>query len=456
MKLDVIVVGSGQAGTPLAARLARAGKRVVLVERGELGGTCVNTGCTPTKTMIASARAAHVARTAARLGVRTGPVEVDLPAVVDRKDAVVRRWREGAEKRLRAGGDRLTVVRGHARFTGERRIEVARETYTADVVIVDVGARPATPHVEGLEGVPWLSYETVMELRELPSHLLVLGGGYVGCEFGQMFRRFGAQVTIADAHPHLLERADPEISSALEEVFRGEGIGLELGAGAERISGSEGRIALRLAGGKELRGSHLLIATGRRPSTDDLGCDKGGIALDAKGFIVADDEYRTSAPGTYATGDVIGQPQFTHTAWDDHRILFDLLLGRSRRGRKGRQIPYTAFTDPQVAGVGLTEREARERRIAYEMATMPFQEIARAVEIDEQAGILKVLLDPKTERVLGAAIVGSEAGELIHVFVTLMQSGATARAIVDAEFVHPTFAEGVQSLVMKLQRYSIS
>lgn len=456
MKVDVIVVGSGQAGIPLAARLARAGKQVLLAERGELGGTCVNTGCTPTKTMIASARAAHVARTAARLGVRAGPVQVDLPAVVDRKDALVRKWREGAEKRLREGGDRVTLVHGQARFTGERRIEVAGETHTADIVVLDVGARPTAPPLDGLGKVAWLSYETVMQLRELPSHLLVLGGGYIGCEFGQMFRRFGAQVTIVDVDAHLLSREDPEISSALESVFRDEGIGLELGAGAERVSGQAGRIALRLSGGRELRGSHLLIATGRRPNTDDLGCDAGGVALDPKGFIVADDEYRTSAPGTFAVGDVIGQPQFTHTAWDDHRILFDLLLGRSRRGRKGRHIPYTAFTDPQVAGVGLTERQARERGIAYEVATMPFAEIARAREIDETAGILKVLLDPKTERVLGAAIVGSEAGELIHIFVALMQAGAPARAIVDAEAVHPTFAEGVQSLVMKLQRYSLS
>src|SRR5712691_10585458 len=456
MKFDVIVVGSGQAGVPLATRLARTGKRVLLAERGELGGTCVNTGCTPTKTMIASARAAHVARTSARLGVRAGPVEVDLPAVVDRKDAIVRKWREGLEKRLHDGGDRLTLVRGHARFTGERRIEVAGETYTADIVVIDVGARPVAPRLDGLETVPWLSYETVMQLRELPAHLLVLGGGYIGCEFGQMFRRFGAQVTLVDPGPHLLYREDAEISSALEAVFRDEGIGLELGAGAERVSGQAGRIALRLSGGRELRGSHLLVATGRRANTGDLGCEAGGIALDPKGFIVADDEYRTSASGTYAVGDVIGQPQFTHTAWDDHRILFDLLLGRSRRGRKGRHIPYTAFTDPQVAGVGLTEREARERGTAYEVAMMPFGEIARAVEIDEKAGTMKVLLDPKTERVLGAAIVGSEAGELIHVFVTLMQSGATARAIVDAEFVHPTFAEGVQSLVMKLQRFALS
>jgi pyruvate/2-oxoglutarate dehydrogenase complex dihydrolipoamide dehydrogenase (E3) component len=456
MNADVIVVGSGQAGTPLSVRLAKAGKRVLLVERGELGGTCTNTGCTPTKTMIASARTAHLARTAARLGVRTGPVQVDLAAVVDRKDGIVRKWHEGIEKRLAGAGDRLTLLRGKARFTGERRIEVAGQTHTADTVVLDVGARPAEPRLEGLGSVPWLDYEKILQLRELPSHLLVLGGGYVGCEFGQMFRRFGAQVTIANMEPHLLAREDPEVSSAIEGVFRDEGIELELGVGVERVSGEAGRIALRLKGGKELRGSHLLVATGRKPNTDDLGCDAGGIALDPKGFIVADDEYRTSARGTYAVGDVIGQPQFTHTSWDDHRILFDLLLGRSRRGRKGRLIPSTAFTDPQVASVGLSEREARERGIACETATMSFGEVARAIEVDEKAGVMKVILDSETERVLGAAIVGAEAGELIHVFVTLMQAGATARAIVDAEFVHPTFAEGVQTLVMKLKRYSLS
>jgi pyruvate/2-oxoglutarate dehydrogenase complex dihydrolipoamide dehydrogenase (E3) component len=456
MKVDVIVVGSGQAGVPLATRLARAGKRVLLAERGELGGTCTNTGCTPTKTMIASARAAHVARTAGRLGVRASEVQVDLGAVVDRKDAIVRRWREGVQNKLREVGERLTVVRGHARFTGERRLEIAGETHTADIVVVNVGTRPVKPRIDGLDAVPWLDNNTVMQLRTVPSHLVVLGGSYVGCEFGQMFRRFGARVTLVDVAPHLMAREDPEVSSALESAFRGEGIGLELGVGAQNVSGAQGAIALRLSNGKELRGSHLLVAVGRRPNTDDLGCDAGGIALDDKGFIVADEDYRTTAPGTYAVGDAIGQPQFTHVAWDDHRILFDILLGRLHPGRKARHIPYSAFTDPQVAGVGLTEREARDRGIAHETATMPFADIARAIEIDETAGILKVLVDPNTERILGAAIVGAEAGELIHVFVALMQAGASARAVVDAEAVHPTFAEGLQSVLMKLPRYALT
>ncbi len=417
MTFDVIVIGSGQAGVPLASRLAGVGKRVLLAERADLGGTCVNTGCTPTKTMIASARAAHVARTAGRLGVRAGQVDVDLAAVVDRKDAIVRRWREGVSKRLEVDG--LTVVRAQARFVGERQVEVGGEVHGAEIVVINVGARPLVPPIDGLAQVPWLG------------------------------------VTIVDPVEHLMSREDPEISSALEDVFRTEEIALELGTRTTRVEGRAGEITLTLGNGKKLRGSHLLVAVGRRPNTDDLGCEKAGIALDQKGFVVADDQYRTSAKGVYAVGDVLGGPQFTHTSWDDHRLLFDILLGRSRRSRSGRFIPYTVFTDPQVSGVGLTEKEARERGVPFESASMPFGDIARAVEVDETAGQMKVLVDPKTERVVGAALVGAEAGELVHVFVALMQAGASARAIVDAEFVHPTFAEGVQSLVMKLDRFSL-
>jgi pyruvate/2-oxoglutarate dehydrogenase complex dihydrolipoamide dehydrogenase (E3) component len=453
MTYDVIVIGSGQAGVPLATRLAAAGRNVLLAERGELGGTCVNTGCTPTKTMVASARAAHVARTAGRLGVHAGAVEVDFPAVVERKDAIVRRWRDGVARRLKA--DRLTVAQGQARFTGERKVEVDGRIHDAETIVINVGARPVKPPIDGLGDVPCLDNRTVMQLRELPAHLLVLGGGYIGCEFGQMFRRFGSRVTIADHSAHLLGREDPEISSALEEVFRSEGIGLEPGVAISRVSGRAGEICLHLEGGKELRGTHLLVAVGRRPNTDDLGCEDAGIALDKKGFVVADDQYRTTARGVYAVGDVLGGPQFTHTSWDDHRLLFDILLGRSQRGRSGRLIPYTVFTDPQVAGVGPTEKEARARGLAFESGSMKFGNVARAIEVDETAGVMKVLVDPATERILGARLVGAEAGELIHVFVCLMQANASARAIVDAEFVHPTFSEGVQSLVMTLPRFSL-
>ncbi|MHB8419546.1 MAG: mercuric reductase [Myxococcales bacterium] len=455
MIFDVIVIGSGQAGVPLATRLAAAGKRVALAERGALGGTCVNTGCTPTKTLIASARAAHVARGALRLGVQTGEVRVDFPAVIARKDEIVRRWREGVEKKLRGGGERLTLIEGHARFAGEREIEVNGECHRAEAIVINVGARPAVPPIPGLPTVPWLDNRRVMELRELPAHLLVLGGGYIGCEMGQMFRRFGAQVTIVDPAGHLLAREDEDISTEVERVFRGEGIALELGAAVQRFEGTGAGVAAVLDGGRRIQGSHLLVATGRRPNTDDLGCDVAGVRLDGRGFVVIDDRYQTSAAGVFAVGDATGEPQFTHVSWDDHRILFDRLVGRGGRDRSGRHIPYTAFTDPQVAGVGLNEREARAKGVAYEVATMPFGQVARAIEVDETAGLLKVLIAPATERILGAFIVGAEAGELIHVFVALMQANAPARAIVDAEFVHPTFAEGVQSVVMRLDRFRL-
>ncbi len=454
MKTDVIVIGSGQAGVPLAARLARAGRRVVIAERKALGGTCVNYGCTPTKTMVASAHAAHAARTAARFGVEAGPVKIDMAAVIGRKDRIVRRWRDGVKKRLQRA-PRLTLVRGHARFIGPRQVEIAGERYEADVVVVNVGARPAVPPIPGLDEVPWLDNSRIMQLRRVPDHLIVLGGGYIGCEFAQMFRRFGASVTLLDREEHLLSSEEPEASAALEGVFRAEGIRLVLNATAGSVAGGSRSVTVRLGGGKKVSGSHLLVAVGRRPNTDDLGAEAGGIRLDAQGYITVDERYRTSADGVYAVGDCTPGPQFTHAAWDDHRILFDLLQGHGTRTRRDRLVPVTAFTDPPVARIGFTERDARARGHAPETATMEFGAIARAVETDQTAGTMKILLDPKTEKVLGVSIVGAEAGELIHIFAPVMVAGLSARALVDAEYVHPTFAEGVQSLVMSLDRYAI-
>jgi pyruvate/2-oxoglutarate dehydrogenase complex dihydrolipoamide dehydrogenase (E3) component len=456
MELDVIVIGSGQAGVPLATRLAGAGRRVLLAERGELGGTCVNTGCTPTKTVVASARAAHVARTAHRLGVRAGAVEVDLAAIVARKDALVRTWQEEIARRVAAAGPGLRLVRAHARLVGDRAVDVGGERHRAPVVILNVGGRPAEPPVPGLRGVPWLDNRRLMELRALPAHLVVLGGGYVGCELAQAYRRFGAAVTILEPGPHLLGHEDEEASQAIEGVFLQEGIALHLGARAEQVSGAARGVSVRLSSGAVVEGSHLLVATGRRPNTDDLGCEAAGVALDERGFVRVDDHYGTTAPGVYAVGDCTGGPQFTHTAWDDHRLLFDVLAGKPGRGRSDRLVPYAAYTDPQVAGVGLTEREARARGIRHVVASLPFGRVARAVETDERAGVLRVLLDPATERILGASIAGAEAGELIHVFAALMQAGAPARTIVEMEVVHPSFAEGLQSVVMALERYALS
>jgi len=456
MKVDVIVIGAGQAGPPLAARLAEAGRRVLIAEAKDLGGTCVNNGCTPTKTMIASARAAHVARTAGRLGVRTGDVQVDLAAVVDRKDTIVLQWRASVQKRLDKAGERLTLIRGRARLVAAREIEVNGDRHSADVIVLNVGCRAKIPPIPGLAERPHLDNASVMELRELPRRLVVLGGGYIGCEFAQMFRRFGSDVAIVESMDRLMSHEDPESSAALRGVFESEGIELALGAKAANVSGTANDLRVRLDSGREVTGSHLLVALGRRPNTDDLGCDAAGIARDPRGYIPVDDHYKTSAEGVYAVGDVTPGPQFTHASWDDHRLLFDHLMGRPGRKRSERLIPITAFTDPQVARVGLTEEGAKKAGVAYEAATMPFGNIARAVELDETAGTMKVLIDPKTERILGASIVGAEAGELIHVFVGLVSAGASARALVDAECVHPTFAEGLQTLVMKLKRYALS
>jgi pyruvate/2-oxoglutarate dehydrogenase complex dihydrolipoamide dehydrogenase (E3) component len=304
--------------------------------------------------------------------------------------------------------------------------------------------------------VPWLDNRRVMELRDLPSHLLIIGGGYVGCEFAQIYRRLGTAVSIAEPGAHLLGHEDIDVSEAIEGVFRDEGIAVLRDTRVDEVSGTAGRIAIRLAGGRVIEASHLLVATGRRPNTDDLGCESAGVALDAAGFIRVGDDYGTSASGIYAVGDCAGGPQFTHAAWDDHRILFDILAGRRRRGRKDRLIPSTVYTDPQIARVGLSEREANAQGVRHEVATVPFGSVARAIETDERAGLLKVLIDPATERILGASIVGAEAGELIHVFAALMLAGVPARALVEMEAVHPSFAEGVQSVVMALPRYALS
>ncbi|HUF67580.1 MAG TPA: mercuric reductase [Longimicrobiales bacterium] len=455
-RFDVIVIGTGQGGVPFATRAAAAGRTTLVVERDQLGGTCVNRGCTPTKTMVASARAAHVARTAGRLGIGTGDVSVDLNAIVDRKESVVQQWREGVERQLvDAGG--LTLRRGTARFTSPGTIDIEGDTYNADLIVVNTGARPAIPPIRGLNDIPFLDSTSIMNVRQVPGHLVVIGGGYIGCEFGQMFRRFGAAVTIADRGDHLLSREDEDVSEALEGVLRDEDIELALGADIDNVEMKGDDVVVTLDDGSSITGSHLLVATGRTPNTDDLGCDAAGIDTGSHGHIQVDDTYATTAAGVYAIGDVTGGPQFTHTSWDDHRILFDRLFnGRMDRNRSDRTIPYAVFTDPQVARVGLSEREAKRGGIEYELGSMPFGHVARAIEVDERAGIIKVLVDPVTDRILGAAIVGLEAGELIHIFAVMIEAGTMARALVDVEVAHPALAEGVQSALMRIERYALS
>jgi pyruvate/2-oxoglutarate dehydrogenase complex dihydrolipoamide dehydrogenase (E3) component len=458
MESDVVIIGSGQAATPLANRLVERGQSVIVIERGDLGGTCVNTGCTPTKTMIASARAAHVARTAATLGVTVGEVKVDLGAVVDRKNAMVARWRQGVEKRLTTAA-RMQLLRGHARFVDRRTVEVAGQRHSGKSIVINVGARDHAPSLAGLDSVPWLNHARIMELRQVPAHLLVLGGGYIGCEMAQMFRRFGAEVTMISTAERLLPKEDADVSQVIEEVFRAEGITLGLGARPVSVSRGDGAatVALELADGRRITGSHLLVATGRRPNTDDLDCAAAGIDLDDPGYVVVDDHYRTSNPDVHAVGDAIAGPQFTHVAWDDHRRLLAILTGRTdvpAKGRADQLVPYAVFTDPQVAGVGLSQKEAQGSGIRHDVARFPFGKIARAIETDQTAGVVKVIVDAATDRILGARIVGAEAGELIHVFAALMRAGASSRVLVEGQMVHPTFAEGLQSALMTLPRFA--
>jgi pyruvate/2-oxoglutarate dehydrogenase complex dihydrolipoamide dehydrogenase (E3) component len=455
MNWDTIIIGAGQTGVPLATRLARCGQRVLLAERQHVGGTCVNYVCTPTKTLVASARAAHFARSAGRLGVHATEVSVDFSAVMARKRQLVREWRSGVEKNLRQAGDRLTVLHGHAHFSGPRVIAAGGETHTGDRIVINTGARAAEPPIEGLANVPWLDNAGVMELDELPRHLLIVGGGFIGCEFAQIFRRLGADVTIVEPGPHLLGREDGEVSDAIEQVFREEGIRLVLADRVVSVVGTAGEVKVRLEGGDDVNATHLLVATGRTPNTTDLGCNAGGVELDEAGYVVVDEQYRTSADGVFATGDVTGAPQFTHVAWDDHRRLFGVLTNGGSPRRSARLVPHVTYTDPQVAGIGLTERQARERGVAYELATLPFGHIARAIETDERAGVVRILIEPQDEKILGATIVGAEAGELIHIVLALMLAGAPARVLVDGQIAHPAFAEGLQSALLRLDRFAL-
>jgi len=455
MTHDVIVIGAGQGGVPLAALLAESGRRVLLAERSEVGGTCVNRGCTPSKSLIASAQAAHDARRAGALGVHAS-VQIDFPAVMERVDGIVRQWRQGVRNRLDRAGEKLTLLHGHARLTGARRLEINGETHEAETIVLNVGTRHAVPSIPGLDGVPYLTNGSIFGLRELPRRLVCVGGGYIGCELGQAFRRLGSEVAIIDPGTRLLGREDPAVSAAMEAAFRGEGIGVHTGSRPARVERRGEGVAVALDDGSEVEGSHLLVATGRIPNTGDLGAQAAGVRLDGRGFIPVDDGFRTSADGIFAIGDCTGGPQFTHRAWDDGRILFDILAGRRTGGRDGRLVPYAMFTDPQVGRVGLTEAEAREQGIEYDVAEMPFEWVARAVEAGVPAGVLRVMVDRKTERFVGVSLVGAQAGELVHVFSVLMQAGATARTIVDTEFIHPTFAEGLQTLVMKLPRYALA
>ena len=453
---DLAVLGGGMAGLPIANKAAYKGLRTVLVERELLGGTCLNRGCIPTKTLIESARAAHVARTAGRLGVEvTGEVRVDLAAVVRRKDEVVRSIRERAYAQVETN-ERLSLVEAEARFLEPGVLQAGDTTIRAERVVVNTGARPTLPLIEGLESVPYHTSRTLLDVTDLPEHLLVVGGGYVGCEFVQTFARFGSRVTVLQRGTHLLPSDDPDAGAVIAEVFRDEGIEVVLDAEAVRVEERGGAIRLTVHVGNAERtfaGDALLIAAGRTPNTDTLNLDAAGVEVDERGFIVVDKAYRTSADGVWAIGDVVGGPMYTHSARDDaDRLYRRIVKGETEDSEAddattstGRHVPHAVFTDPEVAAVGLTEAEAREAGYELKVGTHPFSRVARAKAMGQTAGFVRLVADAETDRLLGATIVGPHAGELIHELVVALDLGATYDRVGRILHVHPTLSEGVNS-----------
>jgi pyruvate/2-oxoglutarate dehydrogenase complex dihydrolipoamide dehydrogenase (E3) component len=442
MKYDAIVIGSGQGGNPLSHRLADLGWRVALIEKEHLGGTCINTGCTPTKTMVASAQVAHYARHAARWGVRASEVSVDLPAIVARKDKIVQGFRSGQQRKV----DQRKVS-PHSLRVGEQEIEGER-------IFINTGTRPEIPRIAGLEQVHYLTNASIMELRELPEHLLVLGGGYIGLEFGQMFRRFGSRVTVVHRGENLLTREDPDVAGELQKALESEGMSFILQARAARAQKTNGRIVLTLEGdngSRTLSGSHLLVATGRRPNSDEIGLENAGVQTDARGFIRVNGRLETSVPGIWALGDVKGGPAFTHISYNDYQILYANLVEGKDLTTEHRLVPYSVFTDPQLGRVGMTEKEARARGHTLKIGKIPMSWVARAIERDETAGLMKLVVDAASDRILGAAIVATEGGELIQTIGTLMLAGLPYTLLKGAIYIHPTLAEGFFTLMEEVK-----
>ena len=451
---DAVVIGSGQGGNPLAGALAGAGRKTAVIEREHVGGTCINEGCTPTKTMIASAKVAYLDRRSADYGVRNGPVNVDMVEVRRRKRAIVDTFRGGSEQRLE-DAENLELIRGEARFTGPKELEVRLDRgeavrISAENVFINVGARPGSVPVDGLDAVPTLDSTKIMELDEVPEHLLVLGGGYVGIEFAQMFRRFGSEITVVQRGPQLLSREDADVAEAVAEILHGDGVEVLLDTEAQGVRQDEsGGIRLTVneaAGERTLSGSHLLVAAGRPPNTDLLNLEAAGIKTDERGFVEVNERLETNVPGVYALGDAKGGPAFTHISYDDYRVIEANLLNGENATITDRLVPYTVFIDPQLGRVGLSEAEAREQGRDVRVASIPMSYVPRALEMAESRGMMKAVIDGETSEILGCAILGVEGGEIMAMIQIAMMGKLPYTALRDGVFAHPTLAESLNKL----------
>ena len=449
---DAIIIGAGQAGPPLAGRLTGAGLSVAVIERHLIGGTCVNTGCIPTKTLVASARTAHVARRAADFGVTTGPVGVDMAAVKARKDAVSGESRSGVASWL-DGMEGCTVIRGHARFVGPHEIEVDGRQLTAPRIFINVGGRALIPDMPGVKDVPILTNTGILGLDSVPEHLVVVGGSYIGLEFAQMYRRFGARVTVVEKGPRLIAREDEDVSAAVREILEGEGIAVRVGAECIRFAPHAEGVAVGIScdeGAPEVVGSHVLLAVGRRPNTDDLGLEAAGIETDERGYIRVDDQLRTGVDGVWAMGDCNGRGAFTHTAYNDFEIVAATLLDAADRKVTDRIDTYALFIDPPLGRVGLGEAQAREKGHRVRIGKRPMSRVGRAREKGESAGFMKMVVDADTDAVLGAAILGVGGDEAIHAVLDLMHMGGTAADMRRVMHIHPTVAELIPTVMGEL------
>lgn len=454
---DALVIGSGQAGKPLSIALAEAGMRTAIIEREHVGGTCVNEGCTPTKTMVASGRVAYLARRAADYGVQTGPISIDLEKVRQRKRDIVDSFRSRSQSRIEETAN-LDLIFGDARFAGSKSVEVrlkdgGQEVLSAKNIFINAGTRASRPRLDGLDNIPFLDNASIMELDSAPEHLLILGGGYIGLEFGQLFRRFGSRVTIIQSAGQLLTGEDPDIADEVAKIFREDGIGIVLRGKATRVSRSDGNIRLEVqqeGNSTTLVGSHLLVATGRTPNSDTLNLPAAGIQMNEHGFIQVNDRLETTADGVYALGDIKGGPAFTHISYDDFRIIRTNLLEKKTASIANRLVPYTLFIDPQLGRVGLTETEARAQSRNIRIANLPMTSVARALEVDETRGFMKAIVDGDTNQILGAAILGIEGGEVMSALEIAMMGKLPYTSLRDGVFAHPTLAESLNNLFMAM------
>jgi pyruvate/2-oxoglutarate dehydrogenase complex dihydrolipoamide dehydrogenase (E3) component len=452
-EFDAIIIGAGQAGPSLAARFSKEGQRVAIIERKHFGGTCVNAGCIPTKTLVASAQVAHMARRAREYGVDTGAVFVDMQRVKARKDAVVAQSRDSLGKWL-GTLDKVTVHRGHARFTAPTTVEVNGERLSAGKIFIDCGGRAAVPKMPGLDAVPFLTNSSMMEIDFLPEHLLIVGGSYIGLEFAQVYRRFGARVTVVEMSERLISREDPDISEGVRQILEDEGVEVRLKAECLSVEKDGERIAMNLdcaIGAPHIHGSHVLLAVGRRPNTDDLGLDKAGVEVDAKGFITVDDQCRTNVEGIWALGEVNGRGAFTHTSYNDYEIVAANLFDNDPRRISDRILCYGLFVDPPLGRVGMTDQEVAKKGIKALAAKRMMSTVGRARERGEIKGFMKVVVDADSRRILGAAILGIGGDEVIHAVLDVMAAGLPYTAISRTMHIHPTVAEFLPTLLGELK-----